>query len=221
MKSNFIDYFLSTILIALISLISFGLIFFIYKYTSYYLGHYHFIIDGFLFLLFFSILSGLLIRLIMMSGKLPTASYSMEDPRFQIWKLVGILHEFALCALKPFDILFMRPIYAKLFCARIGKNVVMGGKLIDPWFIEIQDEVILGLNSSIIAHEMTSGFLKLKQVKLCSRVTVGVNAVIMPGVVIGENSIITPGAIVKSNTMIPPNQIWGGVPAKFIKNIEA
>ena len=42
----------------------------------------------------------------------------------------------------------------------------------------------------------------------------------MPGVEIGENSIVAPGAVVSEKTKIPPNEVWGGVPARKLKDIE-
>ena len=39
---------------------------------------------------------------------------------------------------------------------------------------------------------------------------------IMAGVSIGDGAIVAAGAVVTKS--IPPYQIWGGVPAKFIKN---
>lgn len=47
-------------------------------------------------------------------------------------------------------------------------------------------------------------------------VWIGRRTIIMPGVIIGKGSIIAAGSIV--NKSIPPYTIWGGVPAKFIKN---
>ncbi|WP_289661629.1 acyltransferase [Flavobacterium panacagri] len=47
-------------------------------------------------------------------------------------------------------------------------------------------------------------------------VWLGCNVVVLKGVQIGEGSIIAAGAVVTKS--IPANQIWGGVPAKFIKN---
>lgn len=41
------------------------------------------------------------------------------------------------------------------------------------------------------------------------------NCLIMPGITIGEGSIILPGSVVTKN--IPPFTIWGGNPAKQIK----
>lgn len=52
-------------------------------------------------------------------------------------------------------------------------------------------------------------------VTIANNVWIGANATILPGVHIGENSIVAAGAVV--NTHIPANQIWGGIPARFIK----
>lgn len=46
-------------------------------------------------------------------------------------------------------------------------------------------------------------------------VWIGANVVVLKGVRIGSGSIIAAGAVVTKN--IPPMEIWGGVPAKFIK----
>jgi acetyltransferase-like isoleucine patch superfamily enzyme len=44
----------------------------------------------------------------------------------------------------------------------------------------------------------------------------GTHVVVLPGVTIGRGAIVAAGAVV--NTNIPDFQIWGGVPAKFIKD---
>ena len=49
-------------------------------------------------------------------------------------------------------------------------------------------------------------------------VFIGAHSIIMKGVTIGEKSIIAAGSVVVKD--IPPMQIWGGNPAKFIKDIE-
>jgi acetyltransferase-like isoleucine patch superfamily enzyme len=54
------------------------------------------------------------------------------------------------------------------------------------------------------------------QIVIKDDVWLGVNVVILKGVSIGSGSIVAAGAVVTKS--IPDNQIWGGVPAKFIKN---
>ncbi len=46
---------------------------------------------------------------------------------------------------------------------------------------------------------------------------VGGGVTILKGVTIGENSIIAAGSVVTKS--VPPNQIWGGNPAQFIRNL--
>ena len=46
-------------------------------------------------------------------------------------------------------------------------------------------------------------------------VWLGTHVVVLPGVTIGRGAIVAAGAVV--NKDIPPYEIWGGIPAKFIK----
>ena len=48
-------------------------------------------------------------------------------------------------------------------------------------------------------------------------VFIGARSIILKGVTIGRNSIVGAGSVVTKS--IPSNQIWGGNPAKFIRNI--
>jgi acetyltransferase-like isoleucine patch superfamily enzyme len=48
-------------------------------------------------------------------------------------------------------------------------------------------------------------------------VWVGANCVLVAGVTIGDNSLIAAGSVVTKD--VPPNEIWGGIPARFIKAI--
>jgi acetyltransferase-like isoleucine patch superfamily enzyme len=51
-------------------------------------------------------------------------------------------------------------------------------------------------------------------------VTIGAKSIIMSGVKIGNGSIIAAGSVVLKKTEIGSNEIWGGVPAKFIKKVQ-
>jgi maltose O-acetyltransferase len=52
-----------------------------------------------------------------------------------------------------------------------------------------------------------------------ANVWVGANCVLLPGVTIGDNSLIAAGSVVSHD--VPPNEIWGGVPAKKLKDVPA
>lgn len=48
-------------------------------------------------------------------------------------------------------------------------------------------------------------------------VWVGANSVLLPGSVIGDYSVIAAGAVVRGT--VPPKQLWGGVPARRIRDL--
>lgn len=53
-------------------------------------------------------------------------------------------------------------------------------------------------------------------IKIGNRVWIGTRVIILSGVTIGDGAVIGAGAVVTKN--IPPYTVWGGVPAKYIKD---
>lgn len=95
----------------------------------------------------------------------------------------------------------------------IGDNVRMGGG------VAVYDTDFHSLNQSDRSN-ITDDFAnkKMASVIIKNNVFIGANSTILKGVTIGENSII--GACSLISKSIPSNEIWGGNPAKKIKNIE-
>lgn len=56
------------------------------------------------------------------------------------------------------------------------------------------------------------------EVEIGDRVFMGMNSMVVSPVTIGHDSVIAAGSVITKD--IPPSQIWGGVPAKFIKEIK-
>ncbi len=48
---------------------------------------------------------------------------------------------------------------------------------------------------------------------------VGMGSVVLDNAHIGQGALVAAGSVVLSNTVIPPHELWGGVPAKFIKKV--
>lgn len=96
---------------------------------------------------------------------------------------------------------------------RISNNVnIQDGAILHTLY---QKSVIeIGDNVSIAHNAIVHG------AKIESNVLIGMGAVVMDHSVIGENSIIAAGAIVLSNTIVEPGSIYGGNPAKKIKDID-
>ena len=82
-------------------------------------------------------------------------------------------------------------------------------------YVEIEDFVQIGSHCSIYSHSTIDN--KKGPVILQKNCKIGTHSTIMPNITIGENSIIAAYSFVQKN--VPKNQLWGGIPAKRIKNI--
>lgn len=219
MKSHLLDYFLSGFVITVIFCLSLLLVLMSNDATEQWLGDYHVIIDSLLFLFVYGLLSAGFVRLMLLIKPFKPGSYSMDDNLFIYWKLFTVVYEFGRGALLPFTTVFAKPLIAKLFGAKIGKDIALGGRLVDPQLITVGDRAIIGQDSVITAHTINSGSIILKPVYIGAGATIGVNTVLMSGVEIGENAVVTAGSVVIPNTSIPANELWGGTPAKKLKNL--
>lgn len=102
----------------------------------------------------------------------------------------------------------------------IGRNTYIG--IHKP--VSIGCNTIIGAYSYIISadHKYESREIPIRDqgftgapIVIEDDVWLGTHVVVLPGVTIGKGAIVAAGAVV--NKDIPPYEVWGGVPAKFIK----
>jgi acetyltransferase-like isoleucine patch superfamily enzyme len=95
---------------------------------------------------------------------------------------------------------------------KIGDNVKIGGgaRIYDTDFHSIDPELRLNPLTDIINKQKLPVVIE-------ENVFIGAHSTILKGVTIGKNSIIGACSVVTRN--IPPNEIWGGNPAKFIRDL--
>lgn len=96
---------------------------------------------------------------------------------------------------------------------RLGNRVnVQDGSCIHTLFekstVEIGNDVTIGHNVTIHGASIADGAL------------IGMGSTILDFAEIGKGAIVAAGALVLKNTKIGDGEIWGGVPAKFIKKVE-
>ncbi|WMI66630.1 acyltransferase [Aestuariibaculum sp. YM273] len=100
-----------------------------------------------------------------------------------------------------------------IFCSIeivVEDNVLIGGGC------KIWDTDFHSLDKNIRGTEKDNG--ESIPVKIKKNAFIGGSSIILKGVTIGENSIIGAGSVVTKS--VPDNEIWGGNPAKFIRNIK-
>ena len=108
---------------------------------------------------------------------------------------------------------------------RIGRNVFINAccQFQDQGGITIGDGTLVGPKTVIATlnhHQNPSKRANLipKPVVIGKNVWIGANVTILPGVTIGDGAIIAAGAVVNKN--VEANTIVGGVPAKYIKDVD-
>jgi acetyltransferase-like isoleucine patch superfamily enzyme len=79
----------------------------------------------------------------------------------------------------------------------------------------IEDYVQIGSHCSIYSNSSIDN--KQGPVHLKTNARIGTHSTLMPNVTIGKNSIIAAHSFVNEN--VPAGELWGGIPAKKIKNI--
>lgn len=67
-----------------------------------------------------------------------------------------------------------------------------------------------------VNQQVTIGYSHSKNPKIGDNVRVCCGGIVIGDVKVGNNSIVAAGAVVTKD--IPDNEIWGGVPAKYIKS---
>lgn len=121
--------------------------------------------------------------------------------------------------LKHAGIKFRIPETGKHF-VYIGENVC--------WYSAYPEEIEIGNNCHIttgcvlLTHSLSvnsQGLVTWRRghIKIEDNVFIGAKSIITKPVTIGNGSVIGAGSVVTKD--IPPHEVWGGVPAKFIKKL--
>lgn len=124
-----------------------------------------------------------------------------------------------LCRVIPF--INMKNSLYRLIGVQIGDNVVIAAYVtIDPFFpklIRIDDNVIIGVGATILAHEYFQEGLRKGKVHIKQRALIGAGSLIRAGVTVGEHAVVAAKSFV--NQDVPDYTMVGGVPAKIIKKL--
>ena len=103
----------------------------------------------------------------------------------------------------------------------IGKNVVIAAYVvIDPYFpelITLEDNVVIGVGSIVLAHEYSQETLRKGPVVIKQRALIGASSLVRCGVVIGEHAVVAAKSLV--NKDVAASTVVGGVPATPIKKL--
>ena len=117
-------------------------------------------------------------------------------------------------------------IYLRSLGAEVGSNcrILTSSFGSEPWLISIGNNVTITSGVKILNHDGAAWLINdekgrrysYKKVTIGNNVFIGVNSIIMPGVVVENEVIIAAGSVVTKS--VPKGKIVGGNPAKIIGN---
>ena len=108
-------------------------------------------------------------------------------------------------------------VFYQLLGAKFGAGSYNSGIILDPPYVELGENTLIGFSAVICSHALEGENVSFEKVMLGSNVTIGLRAIIMPGVRIEDHAIVAAGALVTKNTHIKNGEVWAGIPAKRIK----
>lgn len=91
--------------------------------------------------------------------------------------------------------------------------------VMDPHWVEIGRNVIIGYGAIISGHTQGRDDITIKKTVIGDDVLIGGNAVIYHGCRIGNGAVIMGSALLRPETIVGENEVWGGIPAKKIKSL--
>jgi hypothetical protein len=109
---------------------------------------------------------------------------------------------------------FMNPVFGP----KSRSCYILDPTIGDPHLTEIGRNVVFGFNSSVTAHTQQRDSIVIKKVVIGDDVLIGANAVIFSGCRIGRGAVVLSGAVVPPDTTIGDYEVWGGLPARKIKD---
>jgi hypothetical protein len=146
--------------------------------------------------------------------KVQPGHYELSDPKVRLWFIgfvFGRIWHFPVFMYPIFNSLLLRTLFLRCLGCRAPLNSAISSDLsiYDPHLVEIGQNVVIGMKSTIVPHYIVHGKLYLGKVSIGEGSLVGAGASIIAGSTIGKNVKINGGC-----TLLPDSQLPDGVNLK-------
>ena len=165
----------------------------------------------------YSKINEVVIRTIALNNRLNQVG-EVNEVRAILSEIIGAVVDETTTIFPPFYTNFGR-------FTRLGKHVFINHacSFLDMGGITLEDHVLIGPQVKLITenHPLDPEDRRAligKPILIKRNAWIGAGATILPGVTVGENAVVAAGAVVSKD--VAANTVVGGIPAKFIKNIE-
>lgn len=113
----------------------------------------------------------------------------------------------------------MRWLMGSIFGPKSRSCYVSDPIILDPSFVEIGRNVVIGSGANIAGHCQLPDLILIRKTRIEDDVTIGANTTIFGGVTVCRGAMIGAGSVVPPFTTIGPNEYWSGVPATKVRDL--
>lgn len=145
------------------------------------------------------------------SGPIPAGSAAERRAFVYMLHFILIFNPLIFGRFMPFPLLGL---VLKALGAEMGRESYCAGLVMDPPFVRVGQNSIIGNDAMLIAHVIEGDELGYYPIQIGSNVTIGARAIIMAGVTIEDGAIVGVQSVVKKGTHIRRGETWVGTPAR-------
>ncbi len=143
-------------------------------------------------------------------------SRDVRDKNYLFWNLRNLSKKWPLfiSASNPFPWLKNR-FTLRFFGVRIGKKAICDTCWISSEFVNIGNNVIIGMGSTLLSFGIEQDRFILKRIQVEDNVLIGAKCVLLPGTIIKKDSKLSAHSYTKFDDILKDNSIYSGHPAKI------
>ena len=105
----------------------------------------------------------------------------------------------------------------RFFGVKIGKKTICDNSWISSEFVSIGENVIIGMNSTVLSFGIEQDNFILKKIRVGNNVLIGAKCVILPGTVIKRKVKLVAHSYTNHNAVLEEDSVYMGHPAKLKK----
>ncbi|MFW9900793.1 MAG: acyltransferase [Candidatus Thorarchaeota archaeon] len=140
----------------------------------------------------------------------------IKDKNYTYWNMRNIIKKWPLfiSASNPLP-WFKNRFTLRFFGVKIGKKGIHDNCWISSEFVSIGENVIIGMNSTLLSFGIEQDKLILKKIIVEDNVLIGAKCVLLPGTHIKRNAKLSAHSYTKVNDLLEEDSIYIGHPAKL------
>ncbi|MFW9951172.1 MAG: acyltransferase [Candidatus Thorarchaeota archaeon] len=165
-----------------------------------------------------TIIAALFIKIVNLIHKPKEGTFkrSINDKDYLFWNLRNMIKKWPLyiTTSNPFP-WFKNRFTLRFFGVKIGKHCICDNSWISSEFVSIGNNVILGMNATLISFGIEQEYFIIKKIIIEDNVLIGAKCVLLPGTHIKCNCKLEAHSYTNHNDILKENSLYSGHPAKL------